>query len=334
MEALESTAGENNVEYEAERLKTLREYCVLDTGRDAPFDELALLASRICQTPIALISLVDKDRIYFKSAVGLDAKEVSSSQSFCGQAITRRDITIIKDAREDQRFYNHPLVISDPHIRFYAAAPLLSPNGHAVGTLCVIDHVPRTINLEQQEALRILAHQIITQLELGIRAMRDPLTGLFNRRYADETLQSEFKRMERRALPLGLILLDFDSFKLVNDTHGHEAGDQVLQSFGKLLTASVRSEDVACRFGGEEFMVILPESPLKVTHQRAEEIRNKFERLEVTCNNFTLKQMTVSAGVAGYPVHGITASEVLRAADRALYQAKADGRNMVVVSPN
>ncbi len=331
METLESTAGEKDVEYDPERLKTLRDYCILDTERETHFDELTLLASRICQTPIALISLVDGGRLFFKSGVGLEVREIPSNHSFCIEVIKKREPIIVKDAKQDERFISNPLVHDEPFFRFYAAVPLIAPNGHAVGTLCVIDYIPRNLSLEQLEALRILSRQVITKLELGVRAMRDPLTGLFNRRYADEVLYSEFKRAERRDLLLGLIILDIDFFKRVNDEYGHEAGDCVLKSISKLLKENIRSEDVACRFGGEEFMVILPESPLKVTHQRAEKIRKEFERLEITFNNFTLKHMTVSAGVAGYPVHGISASEVLRAADRALYQAKAGGRNLAVI---
>jgi diguanylate cyclase (GGDEF)-like protein len=321
-----------SAEVETQRLKTLRDYCILDTEPESRFDELTLLASRICETPIAIISLVDEERLFFKSAVGLDVKEIPSKHSFCVEVTMKKEPIIVKDAKEDERFASNPLVHSEPYFRFYAAAPLMAPNGHVVGTLCVIDYIPRNINLEQLEALQILSRQIITQLELDAQAIRDPLTDLFNRRYADEVLLSEFKRMERKDLPLGLMLLDIDHFKTINDTYGHNAGDCVLKSFGKLLLENIRYEDIACRIGGEEFMIILPETTLETTRQRAEAIRKQFNNMEFHYNNNIIEQLSVSAGVANYPMHGKTADEVLLLADRALYQAKKEGRNLVIAA--
>jgi len=319
-------------QYEDQRLQTLRDYCVLDTEHESRFDELTLLASRICEAPIALISLVDEGRLFFKSAIGIDVKEIPSKHSFCVEVISRRQPIIVKDAKEDERFASNPLVHDEPYFRFYAAAPLIAPNGCAIGTLCIIDYIPRNINLEQLEALEILSRQIITQLELDAQAIHDPLTGLFNRRYADEVLASEFKRMKRKEKPLGLILLDIDHFKAVNDTYGHQVGDTVLKLFSGLLTDNVRYEDVACRIGGEEFLIILPETSLDVAQERAEKIRKQFNEMELEHDYKTLDPLSVSAGIAIYPNHGTTVDELLQIADRALYQAKDEGRNKVMVA--
>jgi GAF domain-containing protein len=151
---------------EAKRLKVLWQYDVLDTVPEEVFDDLTELAARICEAPVALISLVDEDRQWFKSKIGLTVNETSRDVSFCAHAIKQEDLFIIPDATKDVRFANNPLVISDPKIRFYAGAPLITPDGHALGTLCVIDKVPRELRPEQKQALRVLSRHVMTQLEL------------------------------------------------------------------------------------------------------------------------------------------------------------------------
>lgn len=151
---------------EDERLKALRSYRILDTEPEKAFDDLTLIASQICQVPIALISLVDRDRQWFKSRVGLEVRETSRSVSFCAHAIRQQGVFTVSDALNDPRFRDNPLVLGDPHIRFYAGAPLTVEDGHALGTLCVIDYVPRQLSDEQNNALKALQRQVQAQLEL------------------------------------------------------------------------------------------------------------------------------------------------------------------------
>ena len=151
---------------EAGRLAALRRYRILDTDPERAFDDLTLLASHICGTPIALISLVDADRQWFKSRVGISLAETSRSVSFCTHAIQHRDLYVVPDARNNATFRDNPFVATENGIRFYAGAPLVTPQGYALGTLCVLDNVPRTLNPEQVEALDALRRQAEAQLEL------------------------------------------------------------------------------------------------------------------------------------------------------------------------
>jgi len=155
---------------EKKRLKVLWQYEVLDTVPEELFDDLTELAARICEAPIALISLVDEKRQWFKSRVGTDVKQTSRDVSFCAHAIKQAELFIVPDATRDKRFAHNPLVTSDPKIRFYAGAPLITPDGYALGTLCVIDKLPRELRADQKQALLILARHVVSQLELRRRS--------------------------------------------------------------------------------------------------------------------------------------------------------------------
>jgi anti-sigma regulatory factor (Ser/Thr protein kinase) len=154
---------------ESERLAALHRYRILDTDPERAFDDLTLLASHICSTPIALISLIDKDRQWFKSRQGLSLSETSRSIAFCAHAIQQRDLLVITDTHESDTFRDNPLVRGEPGIRFYAGAPLTTPGGHALGTLCVMDRKPRTLTAGQLEALEAIRRQAQAQLELRVQ---------------------------------------------------------------------------------------------------------------------------------------------------------------------
>ena len=191
---------------EPQRLESLRQYAVLDTPAEAAFDDLTELAAHICEAPIALISLIDENRQWFKSKVGLDASETSRDVAFCAHAIHQPDLFIVPDATLDERFADNPLVTGEPRIRFYAGAPLLTPDGHALGTLCVIDYQPRELRPDQQRALRVLSRNVIGQLELRRRALetasllaeRDEILAALLREQADTDLRVQ-RRTEQLA---------------------------------------------------------------------------------------------------------------------------------------
>jgi diguanylate cyclase (GGDEF)-like protein len=165
------------------------------------------------------------------------------------------------------------------------------------------------------------------------QSIRDPVTDLFNRRFLDEMIDHELACAKRDGYPLVVAMIDLDHFKQVNDTFGHKAGDAVLRALGDLLRAQVREGDVACRYGGEEFALLLPRMPLADASRRAEDWRAALEAL-VICHGALDIRVTMSAGLAAYPAHGASAGELIDAADKALYRAKANGRNRVETAPS
>jgi diguanylate cyclase (GGDEF)-like protein/PAS domain S-box-containing protein len=187
------------------------------------------------------------------------------------------------------------------------------------------------------------AHSLAEQLGISLsnlklreslqrQAVRDPLTGLFNRRYMEETIEREWRRATRLGVPLGLIMMDIDHFKEFNDKYGHGAGDTVLSVLGRLIKAHIREEDVGCRYGGEEFLVILPGASLKVSHKRAEMLWMRIKQLHKRPDMPIRHPISASLGVAVFPDHGATVAELIKAADSALYQAKNAGRNQVITA--
>jgi len=167
---------------------------------------------------------------------------------------------------------------------------------------------------------------------LRAQSVKDPLTGLYNRRYLQETLEREIRRAARAEQPLGILMLDLDHFKKFNDTYGHEAGDTILREVGAFLIKSIRVEDTVCRFGGEEFVIVLPTASAEASRARAERIRSKLRELTVLHQGLSMGKITISVGVAALPANGTSAAELLAAADAALYRAKRAGRDQVMVA--
>ena len=199
-----------------------------------------------------------------------------------------------------------------------------------VGGLVVIATILRQRYIDQ---IDWQTQQLVeSQAQLRELSIRDPLTGLFNRRYLEESLALEMIRADRKQYPIGIIMVDIDHFKQINDTYGHAAGDAVLVEIALLLRTYVRSSDITCRYGGEEFILILPTASQKITQMRAEQMREGARHLIVQYGDKTLEAVTLSLGVAGFPDHGSTNDAIFRAADTALYCAKSEGRDRVVVA--
>jgi diguanylate cyclase (GGDEF)-like protein len=188
----------------------------------------------------------------------------------------------------------------------------------------------RAASLAEQAALSFANLKLREKLRQ--QSVRDPLTGLFNRRYLEEFLETELPRASRNKRSIGVLMIDVDNFKKFNDLFGHDAGDTVLREFGDYLAKFTRRGDVACRYGGEEFVLILPESSLEDAQRRAEELRVSFEQLSIKHGDMVLGKVTLSAGVAAFPQHGSTSAALLTAADGALLRAKAAGRDRVLLA--
>ncbi|GAB4362655.1 MAG: hypothetical protein Kow00114_18100 [Kiloniellaceae bacterium] len=448
---------------ERERLERLRQYRILDTLPSEAFDRVTRLASRLLKMPIALVSLVEDDRQWFKSELGIDATETAREVSFCAHAICGDEVLVVADALRDPRFADNPLVTGDPRIRFYAGAPLRSPDGHNMGTLCVIDKSPREFSDEDRRLLNDLARIVIDEMELHALAQReqqarnrlfdaiealpdgfvfydaddrleicnrryreiypesahlmvpgatfeevirggvangqypaavgneeawirerleihrtarapleqelpngrwvriverrtsdgglvgfrtditelkerefalqrlattDPLTGAMNRRLFLEAGDRELRRARRYGAPLSVILLDVDFFKRINDGFGHAAGDKVLRRLVEEANATLREHDLVCRYGGEEFAVLFPETDATAAEVAAERLRAVIEKLEIRTEKGVVRP-TVSIGGTQLDIHKDSLETALSRADAALYSAKEAGRNRV-----
>ena len=310
---------------ETHRLETLRALGILDTPPEERFDRLTRMAKRLFQVPIALVSLVDADRQWFKSCDGLGSTETPRDVSFCGHAILGDDLLIIPDARGDVRFEDNPLVVGEPHIRFYAGCPLRAPNGHKVGTLCIIDREPRSFEREDLDALRDLASLVERELAAFQLATMDELTRITNRRGFLILAQYGLDFCLRQGVSATLAFLDLDHFKPINDTFGHAEGDRALVTFAEQMKATFRDSDVFARLGGDEFAVLLTNTPAS----RAEEILARFRRDLAQRHGASgaTYDLAFSCGLVAFrpEVHG-SIDALLHEGDAQMYRAKAAKR--------
>jgi diguanylate cyclase (GGDEF)-like protein len=330
---------------EDERLAALMSVGILHTQPEERFDRITRLASELLGTPVAMVSLVDRDHQWFKSVHGLDVSGVPRDDSFCGHAILADEPLVVEDALSDDRFVDNPFVTSGPRIRAYAGQPIRVGAGHRVGTLCVVDTRPRPFSEHELQNLRDLAaivedeiqrgmlHEIRTELlsqrdELERKAMIDALTRIWNRGAIMEILQREIARA-RRGTPVSLAMIDADHFKLVNDTYGHPVGDQVLAELAQRTRRAVRDCDEVGRYGGEEFIVLLSGCDARFAHIAGERIRAAVARDPFTTTAGPL-EVSVSIGMATFTSgHHTSSDDLIADCDRALYAAKAGGRNRV-----
>jgi len=345
---------------ERERLEALKSCEILDTLPEQSYDDITFLAAQILDVPMALVSLVDSDRQWFKSRVGLEAAQTDRTVAFCSHAILQPDhLFVVENALEDDRFWDNPLVTNDPSIRFYAGAPLVVNDEFALGTLCVLDSVPRELSDTQAEMLQALSRQVVVQFELRraieqlqrttdrlnsnqrqleeyhhkleeanrllhAETITDNLTGLNNRRAFQQRLSEEADRALRYGTPISLFLIDVDHFKAYNDDFGHPEGDEALKQVGTLLNSSVRSTDFVARYGGEEFAIILPNTDRDGAMILAERCRRIVES-----GPWSRRPVTVSIGTTSHSSGCTTGATLISEADKALYHSKGAGRNRV-----
>lgn len=307
---------------EALRLATLKSLNVLDTPAEERFDRVTRMAKRMFRVPMALVSIVDQDRQWFKSVQGLDACQTPRNISFCGHAILGEDIFLIQNALEDPRFADNPLVAGPPHIRFYAGCPLRAPDGAKVGTLCIIDTAPREFDHDDALALHDLAAMVEDELSAFQTSTTDDLTRISNRRGFHQLARYGLNFCIRNGQPAALAFIDLDRFKPINDQFGHAEGDLALVAFAEVMQASFRSTDLFARLGGDEFVVLLTGA----SKADAEGVLQKFGGQLDDYNARARRgyNLEFSCGVVGFdPSKPQSVDELLAAGDAQMYAIKA-----------
>jgi diguanylate cyclase (GGDEF)-like protein len=311
---------------ESARLAALRGLGILDTSPEERFDRITRIAKRLFDVPIALVSLVDENRQWFKSRQGLAATETPRDISFCGHAILSAEPLVVSDALLDDRFCDNPLVTGETSIRFYAGCPLTLPNGARVGTLCIIDCVPRELPDEDLRSLRDLAAMVERELVAVQLATMDDLTKVRNRRgfeYLAEHVLKMSRRMEESAF---LYYLDLDWFKAINDNFGHAEGDLSLQEFAQALTETFRDSDVLGRIGGDEFAVLVTNTSFEGSDSALQRLSQMLARRDLRASR--KYNIHYSVGVVAFdPERHANISELMAEADQAMYEQKAQRKS-------
>ncbi len=347
---------------ETRRLEVLQSYRLLDTAPEPAYDDIVNMASLMCGTPIALVSLITEDRQWFKARVGLDRLETPRDQAFCAHAIRNPSaIMEVQDASKDPRFMHNPLVVGEPGIRFYAGAPLLTPSGAALGTVCVIDRVPRQLTPSMAQGLQALARQVgellalrranadLETLNQSVMEMQveleqyqvkledenaelaqsnpvDPVTGLNNQRTFERLLGEEMLRLERTGSRLALLLAEIDHFGVFARDFGAVAKDDALRRVAKVLKAQARGYDTLACLDSRRFAVLLPGTDDGELAAIAERLRRAVSFMRPVGRG-----LRVSIGVAvARPIDAPL--DVLQRATSSIERAMRQGGNQVVVA--
>lgn len=310
---------------EEARLKTLNSLDVLDTQPEERFDRLTRMCKRLFGVPIALVSLVDENRQWFKSCVGLSVSETPRDISFCGHAILGSEIFVIPDAAKDERFADNPLVVDEPHIRFYAGCPLRSRNGSKLGTLCIIDREPRELTQEDFDTLKDLASMVERELEAVQMATLDDLTKISNRRGFMALARHSLNLCTRQEIPASLAFVDLNNFKPINDNYGHAEGDRALIAFTEQMKNSFRETDLFARLGGDEFVILFSNSS-------SDAARDAMKRFTRSLEKFNQKasrgyDITFSYGIVEFdPDKHDSVEALLTEGDSLMYECKKQSK--------
>lgn len=313
---------------EEQRLRDLQRHAVLDTPADPHFERIVRLASEALEMPIALVSLVDRDRQWFLAHHGLEASETPRRMAFCAHAIADDAVLMVPDALADERFNTNPLVLESPRIRFYAGAPLRSSEGHNLGTLCVIDQRPRQLDPQQLAMLELMADLVMRELELRRLSSLCPVTGLYNRSSFFSLGEQELQQARRNAQPLALFNFDIDDFRQINNRWGHQAGDQVLVDVCRVARQRLRPQDLFGRIGDEEFAVLLVNCDEVEAMAIAEAIRRDVATMPGVFSQSDYHPQ-ISGGLTSLMPTDRSFADFFYRADEALYLAKGNGRNQI-----
>ncbi|WP_019878008.1 sensor domain-containing diguanylate cyclase [Sporichthya polymorpha] len=299
---------------------------------DVSFDRVTRLLSHLTGAPLAAFSLVGLEKQFLPSVFGVEELEENDNvgDAFSRACIEAGDVLVVRDAMIDFRFADSPMVIGAPYIRFYAGMTVRAPNGQPVGTLFVVDTKPRQLEDGDLAAFADLRAQLEEMILLRTLSVRDPGTGLYNRRYFEELLEREYRRSARNSTPLTYMSVDIDRFGSYNDECGPVAGEHAIKAVSAALQECFgRGGDVVARIGGATFAILLPDTDPKGAELMAERCRVAVEELDLVHDGAPDGLLTISLGVvAGVPVPEVGGVEALvRLADDALGRAKAGGRD-------
>jgi diguanylate cyclase (GGDEF)-like protein len=341
---------------EFDRLNALRRYAILDTPPEGAFDRITALAAETMETPVAMVSLVDSNRVWFKSVHGpAGISEMARGPALCGAAIVHEGTYVVENASSDPRTLEHPLVTGEFGLEFYAGVPLKTHDGHQLGTLCCMDTKARGATPRQLRHLEILAAVVMDEIELRRsaaqisrlsealadacndlerRASFDPLTGVLARAAMLDRSSRLIERSVAGPKGVAVLLLDIDLFKAVNDQYGHAAGDRVLKEVAQRMAASCRGGDLLGRIGGEEFLAVFPDVAVEEAGIIAERLRDAVSREPIVLGPGCALAVSVSGGLRPIAAGeiGCTHGDAMAEADAALYRAKAAGRNRIAPS--
>ena len=313
---------------EAERQAALDEQHILDRDSDEDFNRITRLASQMLGVPTALISLVDRQRQWFLSRVGLEASETPRDLAFCAHAICSDEVMVVNDASQDVRFKDNPLVTGNPNIRFYAGVPLQTRSGFNLGTLCVISPQPRQLAGNEHQLLKDLAGMVIQHMESRRNGYLCPLTGLQNRRPFYEAGQREFQRARQNGEPLTLLLFGLDDFHGFCSRFGQQQGDRVLQELARQLQAGLGESAICGRVTEDEFAVLRTGLMGQEAIALAERVRSGLA-LQGWMVEGVRHPLPVSLGSAGLSSDDTGFKDLFQRAEAALKRARLTG----IVSP-
>jgi diguanylate cyclase (GGDEF)-like protein len=298
---------------------------MLDSEPEERFDRYTRLACKIFDVPIALVSLIDRERRWFQSEFGIDVPSTEQGFSFCGLEMSGDEVLVIPDVRKDERFRDRQTLAMALNLQFYAACPLQSPRGEHLGSLCLIDHRPRDFSQDDADKLKELGHLVEAELSSSVLATTDDLTRIANRRGFIAVATHALAACVRMGHPATLVLFDLDGFKAINDDLGHDVGDQALVDFARALLKTFRESDVVARLGGDEFCALLsPVNPDAVGRSLARLDESLEQRNRGLQEKYCLRYSAGIVNVDGSKPADL--DELLREADQLMYKSKRERR--------
>jgi diguanylate cyclase (GGDEF)-like protein len=329
------------------RLAQLPESTFYCTPIEERFERITRIARRALDVPVAAITFLSEQKQWFKSVTGWNVTELPNDQSFCPITLAAGDLTVFEDTRQDAAVRQHPLVVAGPQFRFYAGLPITDESDNLCGTFCVFDQKPRQMSPVDRATLRDLAaltereivsermksvhHSLTAKLGMARReSMMDPLTRLWNRRGASVMIKGALDASRKQGSSVGIAILDLDNFKRINDTYGHQVGDEVLRKTALRLIQSIRDNDCACRVGGDEFLLVMKDTDPTAARQTAERVRRNVVETPIPTRQ---GEITLSTSI-GFTVRNgkdeISVDDLIDRADQALMKSKSLGRDQVV----